>query len=177
MTTSILNLPIGNAEFQNATIDTINGTTATIGTISSTTATIGTISSTTSTIGTINGTTINGTTATVGTINGTTINGTRATIGTLSYQSQYVTPISGSSITAVQSFLVINPAATLSTLTLVFPASPLDGQDFFFTCTQIVTTLTINGNGKTLSVTPSSLNANDSFTYRYNNNLGRWFKF
>ena len=172
MTTSILNLPIGNAEFQNATIDTINGTTATIGTISSTTATIGTISSTTSTIGTINGTT-----ATVGTINGTTINGTRATIGTLSYQSQYVTPISGSSITAVQSFLVINPAATLSTLTLVFPASPLDGQDFFFTCTQIVTTLTINGNGKTLSVTPSSLNANDSFTYRYNNNLGRWFKF
>lgn len=61
----------------------------------------------------------------------------------------YQTPSTGFSITpaAGVSRLVINPAATLATGTVIMPASPVDGQLLVIMSSQIVTALTLSANG------------------------------
>lgn len=61
---------------------------------------------------------------------------------------QYAAPSSGNSITINDGtqMLVLDPAATLATLTVTMPAHPSDGQRVGLSSTQAVTTLTLNAN-------------------------------
>lgn len=61
---------------------------------------------------------------------------------------QYAAPTTGQTVTALAStdVLQIDPAGTLATLTVVLPASPVDGQDFTVCTSQIITTLTVTGS-------------------------------
>lgn len=65
---------------------------------------------------------------------------------------QYEAPTSGSTVTASDntSVLIVEPAGTLATLTIDMPASPRDGQMLNLVIIQVITALTMNGNGATL---------------------------
>lgn len=54
--------------------------------------------------------------------------------------------------------LILNPAGTISTLTVNFPLLPYDGQNVQFTSTQTVTTLTLTatGTGQLIAATPTA---------------------
>lgn len=59
---------------------------------------------------------------------------------------QRVTPTAGQTVVADGSaFLIIAPAGTLATLTVTFPASPTNGQNFQIVTTQTITVMTLNG--------------------------------
>lgn len=73
----------------------------------------------------------------------------------------YNAPLTGASITipAVTRQVILEPAGTIATLTLVFPAATglLDGQKLNVCSTQIVTALTItNGSGTTVINPPTA---------------------
>lgn len=76
--------------------------------------------------------------------------------------TQYSVPVAAGSITIAAGTrqVIIEPAGTLATLTLVFPAaaSLTEGQRFGFCTTQIITALTItNGSGATVVNPPSAM--------------------
>ena len=56
---------------------------------------------------------------------------------------QLVVPLTGASISPTSSLLVLNPAGTISTATILLPSNPVDGQRFRVVSSQIVSTLTI----------------------------------
>ena len=71
--------------------------------------------------------------------------------GALITVPQYATPLTGTTVTSNGSQqLVINPAGTLSALTVAFPATPVDGQKFDISCTQIITGLTLTSSATIL---------------------------
>lgn len=75
---------------------------------------------------------------------------------------QYNAPLTGDSITVLANtrHLILEPAGTISTLTVVFPAATglLDNQIFGLCTTQIVTTLTTTaGSGTTVLNAPTAL--------------------
>jgi len=77
---------------------------------------------------------------------------------------QNAAPLTATSITITQgiSKLILNPAGTIATLTVVFPASTLlyDGQLLTLVSSQTVTTLTITaGSGTTVNGTNTTLTA------------------
>jgi len=61
-------------------------------------------------------------------------------------------PTTGGTVTLakVTPYQIINPAGTLATLTVTFPASPVDGQVQFISYMQAITALTLSGNGNTV---------------------------
>jgi hypothetical protein len=74
----------------------------------------------------------------------------------------YNAPLTGATITmtAQQRRLIIDPAGTISTLTVVMPAAStlVDGQLFNLCTTQIVSTLTVTaGSGTTVNSAPTAL--------------------
>jgi Collagen triple helix repeat (20 copies) len=93
-----------------------------------------------------------GSTGTAGTTGPTGSTGATGATGSQAIESiQYSAPATGNTVAsngATQ--LVIQPAGTLLALTITFPASPVNGQLFNIACTQIITTLTLNGNGNTI---------------------------
>ena len=105
------------------------------------------------------------------------------TSGALSVQNH--TAGSTVTVTASNSWLVVNPASTLATLTVTMPASPTDGQvveiSFGGTITSgnVVTSLTVSPNsGQTLlqATTPSSVEAGETIRYRYKSSNTKWYK-
>jgi hypothetical protein len=96
--------------------------------------------------------------------------------GTLS--TRYAAPAAtGFSVTAVQNtHLILTPLAGYAAGTIVLPASPTDRDEFLCNCTQSVTTLTINGNGKTVVGGPATLAANAFFRLKYDGVLSTWFR-
>jgi hypothetical protein len=75
-------------------------------------------------------------------------------------------------------WLVLTPDATYATGTIILPTSTnaTDKQEVLVNCTEIVTTLTINGNGATVVGGPTTLAANDSFKLKFDATLSRWYK-
>lgn len=99
------------------------------------------------------------------------------------------TPLTGASlsilpVTAGNSvWLLITPAGTLATLTVVLPGDGSTGgslvadqQEVLVTSTQTLTSLTVSSVGKTVVGGPTTLSANGSFRLRYDAVTNAWYK-
>lgn len=86
-------------------------------------------------------------------------------------------PSSGGTVTLVTTHrrTLIDPSGTLATLTVNMPASPVDGQIQGFSFTQIITSLTVSGNGHTIKGNPASAAVGNSFTFIYNTATTTWY--
>ncbi len=74
--------------------------------------------------------------------------------------------------------LILTPGATYATGTIVLPTSTncVDKQEILINCTQIVTTLTIDGNGATVTGEPSAFAANDYFKLKFDSLTTTWYR-
>ena len=91
----------------------------------------------------------------------------------------YTAPTTGQTVTVPQNGLsqqnvVIEPAATLATLTLAFPASVRDGQVVSVQCTQIITALTLTG-GTFVGTSVTALTAGQVLRYVYVLSQNKWY--
>ena len=75
-------------------------------------------------------------------------------------------------------WLLLQPLAGYATGTIVLPAlaNAVDNQEISVNCTQQITTLTVDGNGATVSGAPTSMGADDFFRLRFNNAANTWFR-
>lgn len=75
-------------------------------------------------------------------------------------------------------WLVLTPIAGYAAGTLVLPllANCVDKQEILVNCTQAVTTLTITGNGSTVTGAPTTLAANAFFTLRFEDVTNTWYR-
>lgn len=77
-------------------------------------------------------------------------------------------PLTGFSISPVSPNLIINPAGTLATGTVLLPANPADGQKLSITSTQTQTALTVTAaTGDSVVGGPSALVAKTPVVLRY----------
>lgn len=93
-------------------------------------------------------------------------------------QYDYQAPSTGFSYTfaAGVNVLVMNPAGTLATGTIIMPASPADGMTITFSSTQTITALTVNANtGQSITGQPSSFGAGSSATFVYRLSNTTWY--
>lgn len=74
--------------------------------------------------------------------------------------------------------LILTPTATFATGTIVLPTFTVavDKQQVLVNSTQIVTTLTIDGNGATVTGEPTTLAANDFFTLKFEKATNVWYR-
>jgi hypothetical protein len=72
-------------------------------------------------------------------------------------------PTAGGSV-----YLLLTPTAGFAAGTIVLPTPPADRQEVSVVTTQAITTLTVSGNGATVTGSPSTLAANATFKLRYN---------
>lgn len=97
------------------------------------------------------------------------------------YTTQYAAPSTDGvsiPITGTNSVhLIVTPTVSLASLTIVLPGAPADKQQVLVNCTQLVTALTIDGNGA-ISVTgePTTLAQNDFFTLKYDEPTSVWYR-
>lgn len=75
-------------------------------------------------------------------------------------------------------WLVLTPVAGYAAGTIVLPAiaDVVDKQEVLVNCTQAVTTLTINGNGATVTGAPTTLAANAFFRLRFDAVLSTFYR-
>lgn len=73
-------------------------------------------------------------------------------------------------------WLVLTPLAGYAAGTITLPSMPVDQQQITVSCTQSVTTLTVNGNGKTVNGAPTTLAANATFSLRYDGVNQSWYR-
>lgn len=104
--------------------------------------------------------------------------------GVAAFTTQFAAPSStGFSIQITDNtddtHLILTPTATFATGTIVLPKATVavDKQQVLVNSTQIVTTLTIDGNGA-IAVTgePSTLAANDFFTLKFEKATSVWYR-
>ena len=102
----------------------------------------------------------------------------------ISYTSQYAAPSATSFSVQVTDgsdniHLILTPTAGFAAGTIVLPAigNVVDKQEVLVNSTQVVTTLTIDGNGA-VAVTgePSTLAANDFFRLKYDAAVQTWYR-
>lgn len=75
--------------------------------------------------------------------------------------------------------LILTPIATFATGTITLPAvaNAVDKQELLLNCTQIVTTLTVGGNGATVTGAPTTLaTANEFFRLKYDLQNTTWYR-
>lgn len=74
--------------------------------------------------------------------------------------------------------LILTPVAGYAAGTIVLPAvgNAIDGQEVLVNCTQVVTTLTISGNGATVTGAPTTLAANAYFRLRFDAVTDTWYR-
>ena len=98
------------------------------------------------------------------------------TVGKLT--TQYFAPsgFTVSTTVTADTHLIYTPVNTGTALTVTLPASPTDRAEFLMNSTQAVTTLTIDGNGKTVTGAPTSLLANGFFRLKYDGVMGVWYR-
>lgn len=90
------------------------------------------------------------------------------------FNVQIAPPVNGGSV-----FLLLTPAAgyAAGTITLPAQANCVDKQELLVTCTQIVTALTVAGNGSTVNGAPTTLAAaNAFFRLRFDGVLKAWYR-
>jgi len=75
-------------------------------------------------------------------------------------------------------WLVLTPTGAFAAGTLILPAlaSCVDRQEILVNCTQTITTLTINGNGSTVTGAPTTLAANGYFRLRFDAVTKTWYR-
>jgi len=75
-------------------------------------------------------------------------------------------------------WLVLTPTAGFAAGTLVLPAvaNCVDRQEILVNCTQAVTTLTVSGNGATVTGAPTALTANGFFCLRFDAVTDTWYR-
>lgn len=73
-------------------------------------------------------------------------------------------------------WLALTPVAGYAAGTIVLPAAPADRDEVLVNCTQSVTTLTVDGNGHTVTGAPTTLAANAFFRLRYEGVTGVWYR-
>ncbi len=78
----------------------------------------------------------------------------------------------------VNIWLILTPVAGYAAGTLVLPAvaDVVDKQEINVNCTQSVTTLTVSGNGATVTGAPTTLAANAVFTLRFDAVMTTWYR-
>lgn len=91
---------------------------------------------------------------------------------------QYSAPsATGFSVTvADNTHLILTPVAGYAAGTIKLPESPSDRSIVTVNCTQSVGTLTVDGQGKTVTGAPTSLSANGFFTLKYDAVMGVWYR-
>ena len=75
-------------------------------------------------------------------------------------------------------WLVLTPTGGFAAGTLVLPAvaNCADRQEILVNCTQAVTTLTVTGNGATVTGAPTTLTANGFFRLRFDAVTSTWYR-
>lgn len=98
------------------------------------------------------------------------------TLGQLT--TQYAAPsATGFSVTVgTNTHLILTPVAGYAAGTIVLTAAPSDRDEVLVNCTQSVTTLTVDGNGKTVTGAPTTLAANAFFRLKYDAVAGAWYR-
>jgi hypothetical protein len=97
--------------------------------------------------------------------------------GTLS--QQYAAPSSTGFtvlLTAADMWLVLTPTAGFAAGTITLPAVRTNRQVIQVSCTQSVTTLTVSGNGTTVTGAPATLAANAFFRLQYDATTNAWYR-
>jgi hypothetical protein len=91
----------------------------------------------------------------------------------------YQTPSTGFSITLGNNTYttILDPAGTLATGTITMPSAPIDGQMVQFSCSQIVTALTVSANaGQSIKDAPTTVAAGGGFRYLYKSSNTTWYR-
>lgn len=89
------------------------------------------------------------------------------------------TPNTGFSITVANGVqtLILTPAGTLATGTIITPSAPQNGQELRITSTQIITSLTVTANsGQTILNAPSILTPGIGYAFKYSATTTTWYK-
>jgi hypothetical protein len=73
-------------------------------------------------------------------------------------------------------WLLLTPTATFAAGTITLPLNPVNKQRVQVNCTQIVTALTVNGNGKSVNGAPTTLAANAFFVLQFDSTLNAWYR-
>lgn len=75
-------------------------------------------------------------------------------------------------------WLVLTPTAGFAAGTIVLPSlvKCVDRQEILVNCTQAVTTLTVSGNGSTVTGAPATLAANAFFRLRFDATTSTWYR-
>lgn len=100
---------------------------------------------------------------------------------------QIVNPLTGDTVTATggaNAWLMINPAGVLATLTIKWPASPTNGDEFAISATiagttastTVVTTLTTDGNGNAVVVPLTALTNGQVLRWRFFSATSQWVR-
>jgi|GWRWMinimDraft_9_1066018.scaffolds.fasta_scaffold31471_2 hypothetical protein len=92
---------------------------------------------------------------------------------------QVATPTTGTSITVSDSIrsLILKHTATIATLTIVLPASPVNGQIVSISTRSTVTTLTLNANtGQTRYGQPTTIAATTPVSFIYETATTSWYR-
>jgi hypothetical protein len=98
------------------------------------------------------------------------------------FTAQYEAPLTGANIAITDSSasteLRIKPAGTIAALTVTFPASTnaVEGQEILMTSSQIVTTLTLAGNGSTIQGGATAFTAGGFARYRFDATFTQWIR-
>ena len=96
--------------------------------------------------------------------------------------TQYAAPSSTGFTVNVQNegstWLLLTPTGAFAAGTIVLPAvaTVQDRQELLVNCTQAVTTLTVSGNGATVTGAPSTLAANAFFRLRFDLPSQVWYR-
>jgi len=73
--------------------------------------------------------------------------------------------------------VMLDPAGTLASGTINFPASALDGQPFVVMSSQTITALTCSpASGQTVNGAPTTISANSSFAYEFRATNSTWYR-
>jgi hypothetical protein len=95
------------------------------------------------------------------------------------FTQQYAAPSATGFSVAVavaDTWLILTPVAGYAAGTIVLPAARENRQRVQINSTQAVTTLTVNGNGTTVTGAPTTLAANGFFTLQYDSTLNAWYR-
>lgn len=99
------------------------------------------------------------------------------------YTTQYSAPSATGFTTAITDSsasirLILTPLAGYAAGTITLPknTNSINKQEVLINCTQSVTTLTINGNGATVTGAPTTLTANGYFQLMYDLLLNTWYR-
>jgi len=79
-------------------------------------------------------------------------------------------------VSAGNTWLLLTPTAGFAAGTITLPDG-VDGEEVLVSCTQLITTLTVdNDDGASIVGAPSTLSANDFFRMRYDGTNDAWYR-